>query len=162
MPKNNAFGYGRYLLSIIFAMSLNIAAWPQPMAPFNPNWILLVVIYWVLAAPERVGIFSAWTIGLLTDVLTGRMLGLNALINSLVAFLCLRLHKRLRQYPILQQGLFIFFCLFVSQFLIFWITDSQTIARASYTFWLPVLTGTLFWPLVFFSLRAIRLFRRIR
>lgn len=162
MPKNNTFGYGRYLFSIIFAMGLNIADWPQPMALFNPNWVLLVVIYWVLAAPDRVGIFSAWTIGLLTDVLTGRMLGLNALVNSLVAFLCLRLHKRLRQYPVIQQGLFIFICLFVSQFLIFWITDSRTPARAPYAFWLPALSGTLFWPLVFYSLRAIRLFRLIR
>lgn len=162
MSANNTFGYGRYLFSIVLAMCLNITAWPHPLAEFNPNWILLVLIYWVLAAPERVGIFSAWAVGLLTDVLTGRILGLNALINSLVAFLCLKLHKRLRQYPVLQQGLFIFFCLLLSQLFIFWIVNSHDMVRLTFTFWLPVLSGTFFWPLIFSSLRALRTYRRSR
>lgn len=162
MPANNYFGYSRYIFSILLAMSLNIAAWPQPMAALNPNWILLVLIYWVLAAPDRVGIFSAWTIGLLTDVLTGRILGLNALINSLVAFLCLRLHKRLRQYPVLQQGLFIFFCLLLSQIFIFWIVKSHDTARLTFAFWLPALSGTFCWPLIFSCMRALRFYRRSR
>ncbi|GAB4259948.1 MAG: rod shape-determining protein MreD [Methylomicrobium sp.] len=149
-------------MSILLAMGLNIADWPPPIIPFNPNWVLLVLVYWVLAVPDRVGIFSAWTIGLLTDVLTGRILGLHALINSLVAFLCLKLHKRLRQYPILQQGLFIFFCLFLSQLLVFWLAHNHDSERLDFTFWLPVLSGTFCWPLVFSCMRALRLYRRTR
>lgn len=162
MSLSNAFGYGRYLFSVLIAMSLNIAALPQQLIAFNPNWILLVVIYWVLAAPERVGIFSAWTIGLLTDVLTGRVLGVNALINSLVAFMCLRLHKRLKQYPVIQQGLFIFLCLLLSQVLIFVITNKHSFEHVRISFWYPVLSGTFFWPLIFSCLRTLRLYRRIR
>jgi len=162
MPVNNAFSYIRYLLSIIAAMSLTIAAWPQQIVIFNPDWILLVLIYWTLAVPDRAGIFNGWTVGLLTDVLTGRMLGLHALTYSLVVYMCLKLHKRLRQYPLLQQGLFIFFCLLLSQLIIFWIESTQNTTRIQAHFWLPIVTGTFCWPLVYSLLRSLRFYRRSR
>ena len=162
MPVINPFSFGRYIFSIVIAMCLNVAAWPQPIVLFNPDWILLVLIYWTLSTPERAGIFSGWAIGLLTDVLTGRMLGQHALTYSLVVYMCLKLHKRLRQYPLLQQGLFIFFCLLSSQLIIFWIENTQNTTHFQVHFWLPIITGTFCWPLVYSFVRRIRLYKRSR
>ena len=156
MSVNNPFNIGRYIFSIVIAMCFNVAAWPQPMALFNPDWILLVLIYWTLATPERAGIFSGWAIGLLTDVLTGRMLGQHALTYSLVVYMCLKLHKRLRQYPLLQQGLL------SSQLIIFWIENTQNTTHFQAHFWLPIITGTFCWPLVYSFVRRIRLYKRSR
>lgn len=135
---------------------------PGVMAAINPDWVLLSLIYWALAVPERVGIFHAWTFGLLTDVLMGKLFGQYALAYSLVIYLCLKLHKRLRQFPLIQQGLFIFFCLLLSQLLLFWIKNLQHPSQLHPSFWLPVIIGTLCWPLVYTTLRFIRLSRRAK
>ncbi|MFA5983962.1 MAG: rod shape-determining protein MreD [Methylococcaceae bacterium] len=156
---NNNGGYGRIILSLMFAMSLRIMPFPAPLALLNPDWVLLALIYWSLALPERVGIFYAWTFGILTDVLLGRLFGQYALAYSLIIYLCLKLHKRLRQFPIFQQGMFIFFCLLLSQLLLFLIKNIQHPAQLQATFWLPVFTGTLCWPMVYMTLRFVRLLR---
>ena len=162
MQLNNYTGFFRILLTLILAMCLRIAPLPGVIAAFNPDWVLLTLIYWSLAAPERVGIFHAWTFGLLADVLTGRLLGQYALAYSLVIFICLKLHKRLRQFPVFQQGLFIFFCLLLSQLLLFLIKNFQHPAQLHPSFWLPVFTGTACWPLVYTVLRFIRKSRLLR
>ena len=162
LPINSSFGYGPVILTIVLAMALRIVSWPIEVAVFNPDWVLLVLIYWSLAIPERVGIFHAWTFGLLTDVLTGRLFGQYALAYSLVIYICLKLHRRLRQFPVIQQALFIFFCLLLSQLLLFLVKNLQHPAQLKATFWLPVLTGTFCWPLVFTALRFVRLTRRLK
>lgn len=161
MPINDHYyGFGRIIVTIVLAMCLRIAPLPPTLAAFNPDWVLLTLIYWSLALPERVGIFHAWTFGLLTDVLTGRLFGQYALAYSLVIYICLKLHKRLRQFPLLQQGLFIFFCLLLSQLLLFFIKNLQHPAQLHGSFWLPVFSGTLCWPLVHTMLRFVRLKKR--
>jgi rod shape-determining protein MreD len=162
LPINSSFGYGPVILTIVLAMALRIVSWPLELAVFNPDWVLLVLIYWSLAVPERVGIFHAWAFGLLTDVLTGRLFGQYALAYSLVIYICLKLHRRLRQFPVIQQALFIFFCLLLSQLLLFLVKNLQHPAQLKATFWLPVLTGTFCWPLVFTALRFVRLTWRLK
>lgn len=156
---NSHFGFGRIILTIVVAMCLRIAPWPGFLTTMNPDWVLLTLIYWALAVPERAGIFNAWTVGLLTDVLTGRVFGQYALTYTLVIYCCLMLHKRLRQFPLPQQGLFIFFCLLFSQVLMFWLKNIQQPAQMQASFWLPVFTGTFCWPLVYTALRRVRLSR---
>jgi rod shape-determining protein MreD len=157
----NYYGFWRIIISLLLAMCLRILPLPDIVASFNPDWVLLVLIYWSLAAPERVGIFYAWTFGLLVDVLIGRSLGQHALAYSLVIYICLKLHMRLRQFPLLQQELFIFFCLLLSQLLLFLITHFQHPTQLQGTFWWPIFTGTFCWPLVYAVLRFVRISRRI-
>lgn len=161
MTINRPHGFLRIIITLTLAMALRILPLPGFLSLINPDWVLLSLIYWALAVPERVGIFHAWSFGLLTDVLTGRLLGQYALAYSLVIFICLKLHKRLRQFPIIQQALFIFCCLLLSQLLLFFIKNTLHPAQLQATFWLPVFTGTLCWPVVYTALRFVRLTRRI-
>ncbi|MGZ5050666.1 MAG: rod shape-determining protein MreD [Methylobacter sp.] len=154
---NSYIGFGRITLTIIISMCLRIAPWPGFLANMNPDWTLLVLIYWSLAVPERVGIFHAWAIGLLIDVLTGQVFGQYALAYTLVVYCSLMLHKRLRQFPLIQQGLFIFCCLLFSHVLAFWLKNIQHPTELHGSFWLPIFTGTLCWPLIYTALRRIRL-----
>lgn len=153
---NKTIWFCRIALTIALAMCLRIAPWSDSLALFNPDWILLTLIYWSLALPERVGIFHAVAVGLLTDVLMGQLFGLHALGYSLVIYACLKLHKRLRQYAFLQQALFIFGCLLLSQLLFFFIKNLQHPIQLSTDFWLPILTGTVCWPLIYRVLRCVR------
>ncbi|MBK8816223.1 MAG: rod shape-determining protein MreD [Methylococcaceae bacterium] len=159
---NNTYGFGRIILTLVFAMCLKIAPIQGSLAIYNPDWVLLTLIYWSLAFPERVGIFHAWTFGLLTDVLTGRLFGQYALAYSLVIYISLLAHKRLRQFPFIQQALFIFCCLLLAQLLLLFIKNLQHTAQLRPTFWVPVFTGTLCWPLVYNVLRFVRLAKPIK
>jgi rod shape-determining protein MreD len=156
--KQNIQGY---FVALIIAMCLKIAQLPGYLSCFNPDWVLLVLIYWSIAIPERMGVFNAWIVGLIVDVLTGRLLGQQALIYALISFTSLKLHKRLRQYPLLQQALFVFFSLLFSQIMIFWIESINSTADFTLMFWMPVFIGTLLWPFIYTALRFIRIFGQI-
>lgn len=154
---NNTIWFCRVTLTIVLAMCLRIMPWSASLEVFNPDWVLLTLIYWSLALPERVGIFHAWLVGLLTDELTGQLFGQHALAYSLIIYACLKLHKRLRQYALLQQGAFIFCSLLLSHLLFFFIKNLQHPIQLTTDFWLPVLTGTVCWPLIYRVLRCVRL-----
>ncbi len=147
-----------FLLSIAFAMCLRIAPFPPLINLLNPDWILLILIYWLLALPYKTGVFSSWIIGLLTDVLTGRALGQYALIYAVVGYFSIKLYKRLRQFPLLQQSVFIFSCLLFEHLMLFWIENIQGPVQLSLSFWLPVITGTLIWPFIYPIMEFIRSF----
>lgn len=158
MQANNMLSY---IVSLGLTMSLNILFLPDSLKFFNPDWVLLALIYWTLVFPEKLGVFNAWLVGILVDVLTGRFLGQHALAYALVSYACLKLHKRLHLYPVPQQSLFIFCCLFVSQLLMFWIENIDANVKFMFAFWLPLITGTLCWPIVYSVLRVIRNFGRM-
>ena len=161
MQLNKQYNMLSYLITLLLAMCLIILPLPAFLSSVNPDWVLLALIYWVLAIPEKIGVFNAWFVGMFVDILTGRILGLHALSYALISYVCLTFHKRLRQYPIAQQSLFVFFCLFFSQMLVFWIQNIQGVTEFTLAFWGPVLSGALFWPLVYFTFYFIRIFGRI-
>ncbi len=156
MSRNKQQGLGIFVISIFFAMTLKIAPLPPFFFRINPDWVLLTMIYWALTTPERTGIFSAWAVGLLTDVLTGRLLGQYALSYALAIYFCTKNNQRIRRFPPFQQGLLIFFLQILSQLLIFWTENFHSATRFTSAFWLPVISGTLFWPIVYTLLHQIR------
>ena len=137
-----------YVISLIIAMCLNILPLSSLIKSLNPDWVLLTLIYWSILLPEKVGVFSAWFVGFWVDMLTGRLLGQNALIYAIIIYSCLKLHKRLRHYLIPQQSLFIFVCLLFSQVLRFWIESLQGQTELSINVWWPALVGTIMWPII--------------
>jgi rod shape-determining protein MreD len=143
------------LISILIAMLLRILPLPRDWLVFNPDWILLVIIYWCLYIPDRFNIGSAWIFGLLTDVLTGQLLGQQALVYSIIAYIVVRLHQRIRLFPLSQKTLIILFLLLLGQTLIFWIQNVQSPVYSGWNYMIPAFTGTLAWPLVYISLGGL-------
>ncbi len=137
-------------------MGLRVAAFPPFLSILNPDWVLLVLIYWTLQQPYQYGVFTAWNIGLLIDVLTGRTLGEYALVYTLINYVSILGHKRLRQYPLIQQTVYVFCCLLAAQVLVFIIETLQSPNRFSVLYWLPVLTGTFCWMVFHKALRLMR------
>lgn len=162
MQVNKQQSLKGYVVSLIFAMGLNIFPFPAFFKSLSPDWVLLTLIYWMLVMPERVGVFNAWGVGLMVDVLTGRLLGQHALAYALISYFCLMFHKRLRQYLLIQQSLFVFLILLFSQIMKFVIENIQSDAQFTVMFWLPVVVGTLFWPVLYMVLRTVSIFGRVR
>lgn len=146
-----------YWLTVIIAMGLIIIPWSTPRLYLAPDWVLLILIYWALATPETAGVGKAWFVGLLVDVLTGQLLGQNALAYATSIYLTIKQHKRIRHNPIIQQSLFVCLILLVAQIIVFWIEriNGQTMPMLS---WLTVLTGGIIWPVILLLMRKIRIF----
>ncbi|MGY6277651.1 rod shape-determining protein MreD [Methylomonas sp. MgM2] len=161
MSALNPIAFFCFVGTIAAAMVMRAMSIFPSLDVFNPDWVVLVLIYWSIALPDRFGVFSAFWVGLFTDVLTGHLLGQYALIYAIVSFLSIQEHRRLRQFPLLQQCLFVLFCLMCGQGLLFGMASMQAANRLPLSFWYPVLSGTLAWPLVFHVLRAIRVMARI-
>ena len=162
MTLLNKYSFAFYMLSIVMAMILRIIPVPAIIQPLLPDWVLLVLIYWVVSSPDRIGVLNAWLVGLFIDVLTGRLLGQYALAYALVGYVCIKLHKRLRHFPLFQQSLFIFLVLLLSQSIIFWTETIQGPTLFQGAFWLPLITGTLCWPLIYSLLHRLSFSRRLR
>ncbi len=141
------------LFTFIVAMCFRILPLSEPVAIFNPDWFLLVLIYWSLTIPERVGIGCAWFFGILNDILMGRFFGQYALSYSIIIYAVLILHKQLRQFPLMQQSAFVFICLLSSQFLLFLSENLKAQTQLHNTFWLPVFSGTFFWAIIHYFMR---------
>lgn len=146
--------------SFVAAMLLSILPLPGAIDPFRPEWTAIVLIYWCLALPERVGVGSAWIVGLLMDVLKGGLLGEHALGLTLIAFLTMKLHQRIRVYPMWQQALSVLLLLALYQLVMLWINGITGRPARTWLYWAPSLTGTMLWPLAYAVLRDLR--RRFR
>ncbi len=143
-------------ITLLVAMALRILPLSHPLAAVNPDWVLLLLIYWILAAPESVGLGTAWFTGFLADVLTGRSLGQHALAYCLVGYCCLRFHNRLRFYPLLQQSLCVGLFLLLSQLIVAWTQESSGRPIDVLFYGMPPLSGVLVWPLVMHLMHRMR------
>ncbi|MDF9392652.1 rod shape-determining protein MreD [Methylococcus sp. BF19-07] len=142
--------------SLAAAMAMRIVPLPQSWALWNPDWILLLLIYWAVAAPDRVGVGTAWLTGLLADALTGRLLGQEALAYSLVIYVGVRFHRRFQLYSMVQQVLAVVLLLGLGLLLILWTRHIRGPASAPEGYWFAALSGGLVWPLVRAVLDGLR------
>ena len=90
-------------------------------------------------------------------MLTGTLLGQHALALSLIAYVCVRLHQRIRVYPLWQQALTVMVLLILHQLLSLWIDSTIGRPTRPLSYWLPSITGMLIWPFVDRLLTATRL-----
>ncbi len=144
------------LISFSVALILNMLPLPDSLLIYRPQWVTLTLIYWCMALPHRVGIFTGWFMGFLLDIHNGSILGQHAIALATIAYLSYRLHIRIRLYPLLQQSLIILVLVSLSQMILLWISGITGYSPSSWSYWVPSLTSMLVWPWVFFLMRNIQ------
>lgn len=142
--------------TLFTALALSIVPIPDLGFVIRPEWTALVLIYWCLALPQRVGVGVSWVVGALQDVLQGTLLGAHALAFALLAFLTMKVHQRLRVFPLWQQALTVLILLLMVRVILMWVHGLIDQPTGDWTYWVPALTGTLIWPVVFVLLRGLR------
>lgn len=142
--------------SFLVALVLSVLPWPVWTEQFRPDWVALVLIYWCIALPTRVGVGTAWSVGLILDVLYGSMLGENALAKSLIAFLAVHFHLQLRMFPRWQQAVVVLLLVAANNLLVLWIKNLAGQAPATWGNLTPAIVSMLLWPWLFVILRDIR------
>ena len=48
---------------------------PEVLGWLRPDWVALVILYWVMAVPQQVGMTTAWIAGVLVDSITVALAG---------------------------------------------------------------------------------------
>lgn len=142
--------------TFLAALILSVVPMPAPFDAGRPMWLAMVVAYWVMALPHRVGLLTAWVAGLATDVLFGELFGQNALVLVLVAWLVLLLYQRIRRFPLWQQSLVMLPVLGIAQMVSLWLSSLVGNRPPMLLYLLPAVVSTLLWPWVFTVLRLIR------
>ncbi len=137
-----------YLLAVI-----PLPAW---LLWARPEWMALVLVYWAIALPHRVGLFTGLILGVVMDVLEGAVLGQNALSLIVLALLSLTLYQRMRVYNLWQQAAMVFLLVGIHQLICQWVQNLQGVAAQSLIFLLPAFTSALLWPVMLHVLRAVR------
>lgn len=51
----------------IFTFALELMPWPVTFQSFKPSWLVLVLLYWILAIPNKISIGTAFILGIIWD-----------------------------------------------------------------------------------------------
>ncbi len=140
------------ILSFVAASSLNVYPLNPSMATLRPMVMIMVLIFWLLFQPRYVGIFTAFTIGIIADLLMDTHLGQQAFSAVVVAIVIkitsiyVRQLNTLSAWLIASLGLIVFqISLWVLQMFI----QNVFIAQSA----LSLLMSIISWPLVLLVLR---------
>lgn len=149
MVMSNQFKiYFLMVMSFLVGMILTILPLPESMVWYRPEWMAMILFFWLISAPNYVGVFTAFFIGLLTDLLTGAALGLHALLFSLIAFFVLHFYIKIHGLPTWQRTLMLLAILLVYFAIQGWVYHLVGVPSHFGHFFLPAIVSTLLWPWV--------------
>jgi rod shape-determining protein MreD len=98
LPANPVFIWGTLLVALLINMlPLGRTAW-------MPDLLALVVVFWSVHQPLRVGIGAAFLFGLAMDVHQTALLGQHALAYTTLSFFAITIHRRLLWFTVPSQA----------------------------------------------------------
>jgi rod shape-determining protein MreD len=94
LPVKNGF----IAFTLVAALLLNLLPWSGAALWFRPDFVALVVLYWCIEQPRKVGFVAAWLLGLVMDVADGTVFGQHALSYTILAYAGIVLNRRVRMF----------------------------------------------------------------
>ena len=147
-------------VSLLLALLLGVVPLPDWLQPLRPYWLALVLAYWLLEVPERVGLGVAFGLGLLADLAFGGLLGEQALRLVVLAFIMGRFRPRLRFFPMSQQALTLGVLLLNDRVISGVVHVVMGVPQPAPAYWLAPLLGMLVWTPLHLLLDSLRLRRQ--
>jgi len=98
LPVNPLFVW----TTLMVAFAINLV--PLGRHPSMPDCMALVLVFWNVHQPRRVGVGLAFMFGLMMDVHDGAILGQHALAYTLLSFFAITIHRRLRWFTVPSQA----------------------------------------------------------
>ncbi len=90
-------------LTLLLAFAVNLL--PFGRHPVLPDLLAVVLVFWNVHQPRRVGVGVAFAFGLLIDVHEGALLGQHALAYTMLSFVAITIHRRLLWFSLSEQAL---------------------------------------------------------
>ena len=143
-------------LSLLTGLILMIMPLPETVQIYRPHWVALMLIYWSMAIPERIGLWFAFFSGIMVDVSQGTLLGQHALALIIIVYINLNFYQRIRVMSLAQQAMYVFGLLVMGQVVIVWVEGIMGRPTPILAFFAAPFVGMLIWPWIFVILRDIR------
>jgi rod shape-determining protein MreD len=134
-------------LTLAAGLALDLLPWGR--TPLVPDFLALVLVFWNVHQPRRVGMGASFLFGLLIDVHDGALFGEHALAYTLLSYGSIALHRRILWFPVLSQSLFVLPLLLLAQ-----LASAAVrlwVGGASSNWWVGLIesvVGALLWPIV--------------
>lgn len=144
-------------VSVLVALLLGLLPLNDALQPLRPYWLALVLAYWIIEEPNKVGLGLAFVVGLVADLSFGSLFGEQALRLVVMTFILQRFRARLRFFPLSQQSLAIGGLLLNDRVVTAGIHLALGAPTLPIAFWLAPVAGMLLWTPVFLLLDALRL-----
>ena len=132
---------------ILLSMVLTIIPLPDGINSFRLPWLMMAVIYFSIFNVSLIGIISAWLSGLILDLLTGGLMGENAMILSIISYLSYRFRFQIRVYPIWQIMAVVLILLSFGELLSIWIQGVSGNMNFTITAWINIAIAVILWPI---------------
>jgi rod shape-determining protein MreD len=146
LRANPFFIWGSLLGALGLNMLQNMGLWGR--ATWSPDMLALVLLFWSIHQPQRVGMGAAFVLGILIDVHQGALLGQHALSYTVLSFLASAIHRRLLWFGVPSQA-FQVLPLFAAAHAIEW--TIRLIAGGAFPGFLVLLAPaleSLLWPVI--------------
>lgn len=148
LPVNPLF----IAVSIIVAFMLNLMPWGQWVGV--PDFVALVLVFWSIHQPRRVGIGIAFTMGLLMDVHDASLLGENALSYTLLSYFAIMIHRRVLWFKVPTQAFHVLPLLLMMQAVQLVVRLLVSGKFPGWTYFLESVVASALWPVATMILLA--------
>lgn len=154
--------YWAFALSCFIAFTLMLVQVPDWLAPFWPDWIPLVIVYWALIAPDRIGPIAGFIIGTMLEVLTAKTLGVISAGLVILAFLVNISYLQFRVTSRWQQVFLVILLVGIFKLINLWLEGLVGDARITAQDWYSLAGNLVVWPFLNIVLDELRQMYRIR
>lgn len=148
LPVNPLFLWFSVLIGLLINMM------PVGRVVWWPDALSVILVFWAIHQPRRIGVLIAFFFGLLMDVHQAAILGQHAISYTLLTYFAITIHRRLLWFSVPLQALQLFPLFFLSHLLIVLI---RMIIGGTFPGWsmaIAPLIETLMWPLASWLLLA--------
>lgn len=143
-------------VTLVLALILHAVQLPEPLRWYRPELPLLVLLYWVLALPHRVGVFTAAIVGLWVDLVDGSPLGALAIGSVAAALFVQVIYQRMRQFNLVKQSLIAAALVALALVIENWLQTAVGLPPQGPAYLLSALVSVPFWPVIRRFLRSLR------
>ena len=150
-------------LTLFIALYVDTYMFTSNFQMWKPTFVLLTLIYWNMALPDRIGIMAALSFGIFVDLIEGSLLGLHGTLFVLITYVCQRFFYQFRVSPLWQQSsiLFFLFILYKQVFALDFMNTNQDLTNLSdssffMNSFLYALFSAFIWSPLFLTLRYYR------
>jgi rod shape-determining protein MreD len=96
---------GLIVVTVLGALLANLVPLPLDVLLLRPDFCALVLVYWGIHQPRRLGFTVAFMLGLAVDLVDASLLGQHALAYVVLLFAAIGLNRRVLNFSLLGQAL---------------------------------------------------------
>lgn len=142
LPARPAF----IVVSLLVALLLNLLPWSGWWLAIRPDFVALVLLFWCIEEPRKIGFTSAWLFGLMMDVADASLLGQHALAYSILAYAGIVLHRRVQRFSVTPQVLHVIPLLLLNDVIVLAVRLLAGSDFPGYAYFAGSVIGAALWP----------------